>query len=108
MSELTVERLRNHPSVQLMHQFAINMTLCQASYDITLSKHHSWIVRKLVRIATHLLASRDFILNAIIIGKGSQYEHEVMHAITRFIGVAEQVFHRLQRIYEDKNILNLS
>ncbi|VDO22611.1 unnamed protein product [Brugia timori] len=81
--------------------------LCQASYDGTLSKYHSWIVRKLVGVAAHLLASRDCMLNAIISGRSSRHEYEVMQAITRFISIAEQVFYRLQKIYEDKNILNL-
>uniref|UniRef100_A0A0R3S028 GLTP domain-containing protein n=1 Tax=Elaeophora elaphi TaxID=1147741 RepID=A0A0R3S028_9BILA len=82
-------------------------TLCQASYDSTLSKHHSWIVRKLVGVATHLLASRDCLLNALIKERSPQHENEVKQAITKLIGVAEKVSHRLQQIYENKNILNL-
>ncbi|VDK71943.1 unnamed protein product [Onchocerca ochengi] len=81
--------------------------LCQLSYNSTLSKYHSWIVRKLVGAATHLLASRDYMLNAIINGESPQHEQEVKQAITRLIDIAEQVFDRLQQIYESKNILDL-
>ncbi|CAG9537770.1 unnamed protein product [Cercopithifilaria johnstoni] len=81
--------------------------LCQESYDSTLSKHHSWIVRKLVGVAIHFLSSRDYLLNVLVNERSPQYEHEVKQAITKLIDVTEKVFHRLQQIYESKNILNL-
>ncbi|VBB31936.1 unnamed protein product [Acanthocheilonema viteae] len=115
--KVTTTLLRLHRALLFVIDFLKNLkdsregdqisALCQASYDNTLSKHHSWFVRKLVGMATHLLASRDYLLNALINEKSPQHEHEVKQAITKLIDVTEEVFHRLQQIYEDKNILNL-
>uniref|UniRef100_A0A915PZT4 Glycolipid transfer protein domain-containing protein n=1 Tax=Setaria digitata TaxID=48799 RepID=A0A915PZT4_9BILA len=109
--------LRLHRALLFIIDFSKNLkdsdegdqisTLCQASYNDTLSRDHSWIIRKLVGVAIHLLVSRDYILKALMKKRGLRNEHEVKQAIIRFIDAAEQVFNRLQKIYEGRSILNL-
>lgn len=82
-------------------------TLCQTCYERTLSKHHNWLVRKCVGMATHLLASRDYLLSAII-KEGPRDEEDVLEAISRLVLVTEKVYARVQHIYESRNILDLS
>ncbi|VDM95444.1 unnamed protein product [Thelazia callipaeda] len=81
--------------------------LCQSSYDNTLSKHHSWIIRQCVRVATRFLASRDILLKAVNDGKMFKNELEVQQAITKLVTAAEQVYGRVQQIYKNENILDL-
>lgn len=97
-----VRMQQNHLSLQ----FQIS-TLCQTCYERTLSKHHNWLVRKCVGMATHLLASRDYLLSAII-KEGPGDEEEVLEAISRLVLVTEKVCARVQHIYGNRNILDLS
>ncbi|VDN44609.1 unnamed protein product [Gongylonema pulchrum] len=81
--------------------------MCQTSYERTLSKHHSWIVRKCVGVAIQLFVTRDYLLNAIRNEKEAVNEDKIREAIARLVAVMENVYTRVQRIYESRNILDL-
>lgn len=71
------------------------------TYEQTLGKHHSWLIRKAVALGMHALPTRDHLISYMCPEK-EDHEHFPL-----FITHIEKVYNITQSIYEQHDILDL-
>ena len=71
------------------------------TYEQTLGKHHSWLIRKAVSLGMHALPTRDHLISYMCPEK-EDHEHFPL-----FISNIEKVYNITQSIYEKHDILDL-
>ena len=79
--------------------------LFRRSYAETLAHHHTWIVRKSVSLASHMLPDRSALLARIFEAVADESQHE--RAARDFSSTIGLVYARVQKIYADYKLLNL-
>jgi hypothetical protein len=77
--------------------------LAADSYKNTLANYHPWMIRQAANLAMYALPTRKS-----LVGKMQKYDHDKSIEILReVIPAAQSVYDVTQKIYEEKNILNL-
>lgn len=77
-------------------------TLAAASYDSTLSKHHSWFIRKGVQLAVHTLPTKAHLLQHI-----GNSEADTIENLQKSISVLKMVYISIENMYGENNLLQL-
>ncbi|XP_044741638.1 ceramide-1-phosphate transfer protein [Chrysoperla carnea] len=78
---------------------------CKQAYDRTLSKYHSWFIRKAVNLATYTMPTQRQLLNKVC---GSDVEiQNTLQLLPTMLEVTDEVYNRTQSIFEISNLLNL-
>lgn len=73
------------------------------SYTQTLAKHHSWLIRKSIGLASNTVPGKSQLIQIIF----NNADHDIDSTATEFLTVINSVFERTQIIYETHNLLNL-
>ena len=81
--------------------------LFRISYDKSLAQYHGWFIRKTVGLASHAVPSRDFLLKVIFSNGDEPSPDDVDRIAGKFVDVLQNVYNRVQVIYEERQILNL-
>ncbi|CAD5209263.1 unnamed protein product [Bursaphelenchus xylophilus] len=74
------------------------------SYDETLSRHHTWIIRKSVSFASKMVPGREQLLRIMFEDKTFD---EAKETITQFLQITSIVYRRVHTIYQERNLLAL-
>jgi hypothetical protein len=73
------------------------------SYTQTLAKHHSWLIRKTIGLASNTVPAKSQLIQIIF----NNANHNIESTASEFLTVINNVFDRTQIIYETHDILNL-
>ena len=76
-------------------------TICSEVYEITLAKHHSWIVRKAATLGMLTLPSHEVLVHYMLQSSDDKTNFPM------FIQSVEAVYDTTQRIYEKLDFLDL-
>uniref|UniRef100_A0A914CQ52 Glycolipid transfer protein domain-containing protein n=1 Tax=Acrobeloides nanus TaxID=290746 RepID=A0A914CQ52_9BILA len=80
----------------------------RTSYQETLANHHTWLIRQSVSIASRMVPNRQRLIEEIFANHTQDPTPENIEVIsTRFLEVVNDVYNRVQTLYEEKNLLNL-
>ncbi|XP_050429004.1 ceramide-1-phosphate transfer protein [Adelges cooleyi] len=105
--------LRLHRGLDFIVQFMTK--LCQLepkdstsssaieAYDITLAKHHSWLIRTGARMAMKFLPNQETLYHQAV----GESNHETSNTMPDMISKASLVHHRVNRLFLDYEILHL-
>lgn len=77
--------------------------LCRESYQHTLSKHHTWLVRKAAELAFIAMPERGFFFRLVCVGN----QQELNVVLTRVVRAIDEVYNRTQKALEDNGMLDL-
>lgn len=113
--------LRLHRALEFISQFLHEVTKiddhmstggsARNAYGRTLAKHHPWMIRKTVNLATLALPYRKVLIANVYGGdKGSLPEGgaaDVNQAMSQLANIADQVFGATQKLYEEHALLEL-
>lgn len=77
--------------------------ILRSSYTQTLAKHHTWLIRKSIGLASNTVPAKNQLIQIIF----NNANHNIEETATEFLTVINNVFDRTQIIYETHNILNL-
>lgn len=77
--------------------------LCRESYQNTLSKHHTWFVRRAAEVAFIALPERGFFYRLVCVG--SQQELSVV--LTTTVRAIDEVYDRTEKALEKNGMLDL-
>lgn len=82
--------------------------LVREAYNQTLAKHHPWVVRKSVHLATLALPYRKVIIQRIYGGTDNVPEKTLVNAtIVKMAGISDQVYELTNILYEKHDLLDL-
>jgi len=76
----------------------------QESYNQTLARHHSWLVRKGALLAMNLLPCQKALYRQTV---GDSSIEETLNAMCSMISEASMVYNRVNTLFMDYEILNL-
>ncbi|CAD5206457.1 unnamed protein product [Bursaphelenchus okinawaensis] len=107
--------LRLHRALEFLILFVKNIKdmdtdstteMFRASYQATLSQHHTWLIRKSVGFAAAMVPPRPKLVEIMF------NEHQDTEALertsTKFLEVSTTVYERVQNVYSERGLLNLS
>lgn len=78
--------------------------ILRTSYTTTLAKHHSWLVRKSIGLASSTVPGKSQLIQIIF---NNAVDHDIDSTASEFLTVINNVFERTQIIYEKNDLLNL-
>ena len=81
--------------------------LFRTSYGKSLAQYHGWFIRKTVGLASHAVPNREFLLKVIFSNGEDPSPEDVDRIANKFVDVLQNVYKRVQGIYEERQILNL-
>ncbi|KAE9549882.1 hypothetical protein FO519_006911 [Halicephalobus sp. NKZ332] len=81
--------------------------LFRISYDKSLARHHGWFIRKTVGLASHAVPNRNFLVKVMFSNGEEPTAEDIDKVAKKFADVLQNVYKRVQVIYEDRQILNL-
>lgn len=77
--------------------------LCRESYQNSLSKHHTWFVRRAAEVAFIAMPERSFFFRLVCVGN----QQELSVALTRVVRAIDEVYERTQKALEKNGMLDL-
>uniref|UniRef100_A0A1I8A6V7 GLTP domain-containing protein n=1 Tax=Steinernema glaseri TaxID=37863 RepID=A0A1I8A6V7_9BILA len=97
--------------VRRMHEMGAEDSVsqvCRSCYEQTLAKHHGWLIRQSVSVASRTLPTREYLVKEIFAHHEDGVSQEAIdkHAI-EFDDVVSKVYSRVQELYASKDLLNL-
>ncbi|KAH7728360.1 Glycolipid transfer protein domain containing protein [Aphelenchoides avenae] len=95
-----VEDLRNASESQGITE------IFRSCYDRTLAEHHGWFIRKGVQLASHTIPSRPKLMEEIF-DTDDHPKEEVDRTADQFVKAATTVYNRVQKIYRERDLLDL-
>ena len=105
--------LRLHRALEFMMVFLRNISeptqdeklsvTAYSAYQSTLSKHHTWLIRKAVGLAIYTLPTTDHFLENMHCESTEAAKEQIEHLVNE----CQIVYDSVQRLYVDNNLLNL-
>lgn len=77
--------------------------LCRESYQNTLSKHHTWLVRRAAELAFIAMPERGFFFRLVCVGN----QQELNVVLTKVVRAIDEVYNRTQKALEENGMLDL-
>lgn len=77
--------------------------LCRESYQSTLSKHHTWFVRRAAELAFIAMPERGFFWRLVCVGN----QKELSTVLTKVVQAIDEVYDRTQKALEENGMLDL-
>lgn len=77
--------------------------LCRESYQHTLSKHHTWFVRRAAELAFIAMPERGFFFKLVCVGN----QQELSMVLTKVVRAIDEVYNRTQKALEENGMLDL-
>lgn len=77
--------------------------LCRESYQNSLSKHHTWLVRRAAELAFIAMPERSFFFRLVCVGN----QQELSVVLTRVVRAIDEVYDRTQKALEENGMLDL-
>lgn len=77
--------------------------LCREAYQNTLSKHHTWFVRRAAELAFIALPERNFFFRLVCV----QNQEELSIVLTKVVRAIGEVYDRTQNALEENGMLDL-
>lgn len=77
--------------------------LCREAYQNTLSKHHTWFVRRAAELAFIALPERNFFFRLVCV----QNQEELSRVLTKVVRAIGEVYDRTQSALEENGMLDL-
>lgn len=77
--------------------------LCRESYQNTLSKHHTWFVRRAAEVAFIALPERGFFYRLVCVGS----QQELSMVLTTTVRAIDEVYDRTEKALEKNGMLDL-
>lgn len=73
------------------------------SYAKSLSNHHGWFIRKSIGLASNTVPDKPQLIQIIF----DNADHDIDTTAAEFLTIIQNVYDRVQSIYETHNLLNL-
>lgn len=77
--------------------------LCREAYQSTLSKHHTWFVRRAAELAFIAMPERGFFFRLLCV----QNQEELSTVLTKVVRALGEVYDRTQKALEENGMLDL-
>lgn len=77
--------------------------LCRESYQNSLSKHHTWFVRRAAELAFIAMPERGFFFKLVCVGD----QQELSVVLTKVVRAIDKVYNRTQKALEENGMLDL-
>lgn len=77
--------------------------LCREAYQDTLSKHHTWFVRRAAELAFIALPDRSFFFRLVCVHN----QEELSRVLSRVVQAIGEVYDRTQKALEENSMLDL-
>lgn len=77
--------------------------LCRESYQSTLSKHHTWFVRRAAELAFIAMPERGFFFRLVCVGN----QQELSVVLMKVVRAIDKVYDRTQKALEENGMLDL-
>lgn len=77
--------------------------LCREAYQNTLSKHHTWFVRRAAELAFIALPDRNFFFRLVCVHN----QEELSRVLSKVVQAIGEVYDRTQNALEENNMLDL-
>lgn len=77
--------------------------LCRESYQNSLSKHHTWFVRRAAELAFIAMPERGFFFRLVCVGN----QQDLSMVLTKVVRAIDEVYDRTQKALEEHSMLDL-
>ena len=75
-------------------------------FQLTLEKHHPWLVQKAAYLAMHMLPTKDALLVRVC-GDDPEEKTKAVSVFHQAINAMKTVYEQSNKIYKDNNVLDL-